>query len=221
MSGIMIPLALETVTWVVLIVLLVVLVAIVLLIRKKGKQEAAAVEKESLAVVEATIRDARVNDIVSVVGFSADFDDVDFTIEKRNRYESHGFEWYELLGVHQGKQVWIEWEEDDALEISATSPERKIRLSALNLTEDDLARVDEEESTDNHIVWEGRNYFYQESCEALFFKDCGGPGEGFYLWDFATEDHEDLISIEKWEGEPFQVFSGKAIKPHNVKVYKR
>lgn len=221
MSGIMIPLALEAVTWVVLIVLIVCLAAVVFLIRKKGKQAAAAAEDAFNEEVESTIREARVRDIVSIIGFSADYDDVDFTIEKRNRYESHGFEWYELLGVHKGKQVWIEWEEDDALEISATSPERKIRLSVLNLTEDDLGRMDGEESRDNHFEWEGRKYYYQESCEAFFYKDCTGPGEGFYLWDFATEDHEDLISIEKWEGEPFQVFAGKAVEPHNVKVYKR
>ena len=167
-----------------------------------------------------TIKDARVGDVVAISGFGDEYDDVNFVIEKRNRYESGGVEWFELLGVYKGRQVWIEWEEDDALEITATTPERKLRLSQLNLTEEDLGRMDEEESTDNFVEWEGQKYYYNESCEAFYYKDCGGPGEGYYLWDFEGEDGESFLAAEKWEGEAFDLFTGKMIKPYNVKVYK-
>lgn len=211
-----IHLALSTFTWAVIIVLA---VALFIIVKKRSQSQAKSPPPPDLANL--TIKDARVGDIVSISGFGDDYDDVDFVIERRNRYESGGAEWYELKGAYRGRQVWIEWEDDDHLEITATSPERELRLSQINLTEDDLARMDQEESRDNHVEWEGRRFYYRESCEAFFHKDCAGPGEGFYLWDFGAEGGEEFISVEKWEGEPFSVFSGRTIQPYNVKVYKR
>jgi len=216
----MIHLALSTLTWVVVIILAVTLF-IVLRKRSQAGKKGSSRPPPPPDLADMTIKDARVGDIVSISGFGDEFDDVDFVIEKRNRYEEEGFEWYELKGVYRGRQVWIEWEDDDHLEITATSPERELRLSELGLTEDDLARMDAEESRDNFVEWEGRKYYYQESCEAYYFKDCTGPGEGFYLWDFKAEQGDEFIAVEKWEGEPFGVFSGKVIQPYNVKVYKR
>lgn len=184
--------------------------------RKKGKGPPPVLDPTNI-----TIKDARVGDIVTVSGFGDEFDDVDFVIEKRNRYESGGEEWYELLGVYKGRQVWIEWSEDDALEIVATSPDREVKMSTLNITEDDLIRMDEEESAANYVEWEGRKFFYRESCEAGFFEDCSDSGEGFYLWDFEGEDGDSRLTVEKWEGEPFTAFTGRVIRPYNVKVYKR
>jgi len=216
----MIFLGLGTFSWFLLIVLVIALVVVL----KKG----AALKKKSTPpppppqdLANMTIKDAHVGDIVTISGFGDEYDDVDFVIEKRNRYESGGDEWFELLGVYKGRQVWIDWEEDDVLEITATSPDNTLRLSALDINEDDLARMDEEESSDNFIEWEGQKFYYTESCEAGYFKDCTGPGEGFYMWDFQAEDGESFLAIEKWEGEPFSVLTGKVIKPYNVKVFKR
>ncbi|MHC4943106.1 MAG: DUF4178 domain-containing protein [Planctomycetota bacterium] len=219
----MIYLALGGLTWFILIVLVVALVVIVQKYSKSRKNKKGGRTPPPLPedLSDDTVKDARVGDIVSISGFGDEYDDVDFVIKRRNRYESGGYEWYELLGEYKGRQVWIDWEEDDALEITATSPDRELRLSQLNITEEDLARMDEEESTDNFIEWDGQKFYYSESCEAGYFKDCAGPGEGFYLWDFEGEDGETFLAIEKWEGEPFSVFTGKTIRPFNVKVFKR
>jgi hypothetical protein len=218
----MVFLALSTLSWVLVVVFAILLVVVIVLMGKaKKKGGAGAPPPVPKDLADVTIKDAMVNDIVSISGFGDEYDDVDFVIQKRNRYESNGYEWYELLGVYKGRQVWLDWEEDDLLQITATSPDQQMRLSMLNLSEDDLARMDEEESRDNFVQWDGKRFYYRESCEAFFYKDCTGPGEGFYLWDFQEEDGERFLSIEKWEGEPFAVFTGKAIKPYNVKVYKR
>jgi|GEM_PF-463477 len=218
----MVTIAFISVSWIIRIVLIAALVVVIYKIfggRKKGAGAAAAENPDR--ILNATIKDARVGDIVSITGFGDEFDDVDFTIEKRNRYDAHGWEWFELLGVYKGRQIWIEWEEDDALRITATSPERQIRLSQLDLTEDDLARMDDEESHDNYIEWQAQKYYYRESDEVMFHKDCVGEGEGFYLWDFEAEDGMNVISAEKWEGEPFQIFSGVVVQPYNIKVFKK
>lgn len=214
----MIFMGLGTFSWILLIALAIALVVVLKKAAAKKKQPPPPPPPD---LANMTIKDAHVGDIVTISGFGDDFDDVDFVIEKRNRYESGGFEWFELLGVYRGRQIWIDWEEDDALEITATSPDRELRLSALNITEEDLARMDEEESRDNFIEYEGQKFYYEESCEAGYFKDCAGSGEGFYMWDFAAEDGESFLAIEKWEGEPFSVFTGKVIKPYNVRVFKR
>jgi hypothetical protein len=213
----MIHLALSTFTWVIIIVLAVVL----FIILKKRSQARARNAAPPPDLANLTIKDARVGDVVSISGFGDEYDDVDFVIERRNRYESGGIEWYELKGAYRGRQVWIEWEDDDHLEITASSPERELRLSQVNLTEEDLARMDQEESRDNFLEWEGRRFYYRDSCEAFFYRDGTGAGEGFYLWDFLDEAGEEFVSVEKWEGEPFAVFSGRTIQPYNVKVYKR
>jgi hypothetical protein len=215
-------LALGGLTWFILIVLAVALIFILMKYSgRKSTKRGGTPPPLPEDLSDDTVKDARVGDIVSISGFGDEYDDVDFVIKRRNRYESGGYEWYELLGEYKGRQVWIDWEEDDALEITATSPERELRLSQLDIAEEDLARMDEQESTDNFIEWEGQKFHYVESCEAGYFKDCAGPGEGFYLWDFEGEDGETFLAIEKWEGEPFSVFTGKKIKPYNVKVFKR
>ena len=217
------PLALSTLSGIVLAVLGFLLLLILFrLLKGAGKKSPSSAAPPSPSdIIDATIRDARPGDIVSVTGFGDEYDDVDFVIERRNRYSSGGFEWFELLGVYKGRQIWIEWEEDDALRITATSPEREIRLASLGIGEEDLARMDEEESRENVLEWEGERYRYAESAEVFFHKDCAGPGEGFYMWDFESEDGRSVISVEKWEGEPFQVFSGRVIPPRDVKVFKR
>lgn len=218
----MIFFALSGAAWVILILLVVAFAAVFIIISNKKKKEQEEAELNPPPnLADADIRQAKVQDIVSISGYGDEFDDVDFVIEKKNRYESDGWEWYELLGVYQGRQVWIEWEEDDALEITATSPDRKIRLSSLNVEEDDLARMDEEESTDNFVILEGEKFYYSDSCEVYYYKDCAGSGEGFYLWDFESEDGASRLSIEKWEDEPFKAYTGKRIQPFNVKVYPR
>lgn len=216
----MIHFALGTFSLILVVVLGIILISVLFRIFTMKKKAHGGSEPLPRDLADMTIKDARVGDVVTITGFGDDYDDVDFVIEKRNRYESGGVEWFELLGVYKGRQVWIEWEEDDALEITATTPERKLRLSQLNITEEDFARMDEEESTDHFVEFDGQKYYYAESCEAFYFKDCKGPGEGYYLWDFEGEDGESFLAAEKWEGEPFDIFTGKSIKPYNVKVYK-
>ena len=80
--------------------------------------------------------------------------------------------------------------------------------------------MDEENSIDNFIDVEDERYFYRASSEAIYFKDNGGQGDGFYLWDFISEDERRVLSVTKWEGLPFESFFSEVISPDNVTLYK-
>ena len=191
--------------------------------KKKQTQDSRPLSRDS------SIRDAGVGDEVSIVGLTEGFDEAfrgierrdSFVIERMNRYESDAGEWFELIGVDQERQLWIEWADEGELFVTATTSKRPLGLSSAQLTEDHLIRMDEENSIDNLITYAGARYFYKNSHEVFYFEENQGEGEGFYLWDFVSEERDRLLSVVKWEGMPFQVFISEIIPPENITVYKR
>lgn len=173
---------------------------------------------------EGSIKSAEPGDLISVSGISnlsKDYKDLVFEIQRINRYESDGETWYEYLGKIGDQPYWIEWEEDDDLQITGTDTKDPMKLSEIETTEEELARMDDEESRDNYIFFNGKKFFYESSIEAVYFKDNGKKGEGFYVWDFISENNEEVITVEKWEGEPFEVYLSYVIPPDQITVSKR
>ncbi len=174
------------------------------------------------------IRGAVVGDQLAIVGLTEGFGDVYRNIERRdsfvvegiNRYESDTGEWFELLGVDGERRLWLEWADEDGLFITATTEKRPMGLSSVGLTESDLIRMDEEHSIDNSFSHGGKRYIYKNSQEVLCYEDDEGDGEGFYLWDFVSEERSRLLSVVKWEGMPFQVFISEIVPHENITVRK-
>ena len=183
------------------------------------KKKRPAPTAQNLAVND-SIRDAKVGDVFLIQGLSLEYDDVYFFIEDVDRYESPSGAWYEVVGSDGDKKVWIEWSPGDELFVTATDNRRPVGLSSIDLTEEELVRLDEEHSIDNYIVADNQRYYYRNSSEALYFKDNRGQGEGFYLWDFISEDELRVLAITKWEGVPFESFFSEVIPPDNVTLYK-
>ena len=106
--------------------------------------------------------------------------------------------------------------------MTASDNRRPVGLSSIGLDEEDLLRLDEENSIDNYITVEGQRYTYRTSSEALYFKDNRGEveGEGFYLWEFMSEDELRVWSVSKWEGMPFEAYFSEVISPDSVSLYK-
>ncbi len=184
-----------------------------------GKKKRPAPTAQNLAVND-SIRDAKVGDVFLIQGLSLEYDDVYFFIEDVDRYESPSGAWYEVVGSDGDKKVWIEWSPGDELFVTATDNRRPVGLSSIDLTEEELVRLDEEHSIDNYIMADNQRYYYRNSSEALYFKDNRGQGEGFYLWDFISEDELRVLAITKWEGVPFESFFSEVIPPDNVTLYK-
>lgn len=184
--------------------------------KKKGKRPAPS---QNLSLND-SIKDARVGDVFSIQGLSLEYDDIYFYLERIDRYESPGGVWYELSGVDGDNRVWVEWSEGHELFVTASDNRRPVGLSSIGLGEEELIRLDEENSIDNHVTVEGRRYSYRTSSEALYFKDNRGEGEGFYLWDFMAEDELRVLSVSKWEGMPFEAFFSEVVSPDSVTLYK-
>ncbi len=199
-----------------LILILLVLAGYLFYMAMRRKDKAAALPPQA-SLAEFTIKDAARGDSLILSGASESYEDISLTVDRRNRYESGGDQWYELSGLWGGKRIFVEWSEDDELEI-AIQRQSDLHLEEIGVSEDDLARMDEAGSRSNSVDFQGRRWHYRESAEAGYFKDDGLEGEGFYYWKFESDDLQ--LFIEKYEGDPFEVGISEKISPGRVKVFR-
>ncbi len=162
-----------------------------------------------------TLPNVGVGGVVSVRGLAEG--EKNFVVSKRNRYSQGGSDWYELVSEDGTQEVYLEYEEDDRLEVSL-SQQSEERLADLGLSEEDLIRFDEEE--DGTFEHDGAQWRLTESAEAFYHEDSRpGSGEGFYYWDFKEPDGERMLTVERYEGEPFTVWRGRKVRPEDVSVW--
>ena len=170
---------------------------------------------------EDTLANAGVGDVVVIAGFAPNLDDAFFLIESRNRYEAATGVWRELVGVDGDRRVCIEYSGDGAsLFISVSEYGAAMGLASLGLDEQRLIEMDEQHSIDNYVEYRGERYYYTNSQEVYFFVNDGGEGEGYYGWEFLSTDRRKLLSVVKWEGVPFEVYTSQVVSPSIVSVYR-
>ena len=183
--------------------------------RKKDKSMASNSKGPNLSGL--SIKDASKGDVVVISGASETYDDINFTVDRLNRYESHGETWYELSGMGGGKRIFLEWYEDDELEISIQR-ESGLGIEEIGLTEKQLVQMDDNPSRTNFVEYRGNQWHYVESTEVTYFKDDSSDGEGFYLWRFQNDDVQ--LFVEKYEGDPFEVGISENVSSSRVKIYR-
>ncbi len=166
-----------------------------------------------------SIRAARVGDVLTINGFSVEYDERLLFIERIHRYSSAADTWHEMLCVDGDDRLWIDWTDGRELSITVTVDTGPSGLNSTGLTEEDLVQLDEEHSIDNYVTIDGDNYYYRNSAEVLFFQDSNGTGDTFYQWDFIKEQGDMALTITKWEGRPFEVAFSEAIDPENISLY--
>ena len=167
-----------------------------------------------------TVKDLEPGGMVQLTGgLEEGFLEVDYTVEGRNRYVADGDEWFELKLVDgSGNVLWLEWEEDDEIEISVTTSKKELALSDLGLSKAMLEEFDDEE--EGRFVYEGRTFVYEESDRARFYKDCGGEGESFYYWDFAEKGGDGIIGVERWGSGEYEISIGRRISEKDVMIFR-
>ena len=179
-------------------------------------------------MLDGSIRNAQVGDEVAIFGLAEEFGDVyrtierrdSFIVEQRNRYESDAGEWFEVIGEDGERRFWVEWAEEDELFVTATTNKKPMGLASVGLTDKKLIQMDEENSIDNHFTHDGTLYSYKNSHEVIYYEDDDEDGEGFYLWDFVSQEDKRVLSVVKWEGVPFQVFISEVVPPGKISVLK-
>lgn len=151
-----------------------------------------------------------------VVARAGDVGDLRFTVEKIHRYVSGDDEWFEVGGSYNGREVFVEQHTAGAvlINLSASTPS----LGELGLSEDDLVRMDENRSSSESFFYDGTEWHYRESQEVGWFNDGNPEAEGYYNWDFVDSTGERFLSVEKWEGEPFETILSRVFPADAVKV---
>ena len=167
------------------------------------------------------LRDATVGDVLVIPSLGLEFEDCYFVVEQRHRYEGGGMVWYELVATDGDRRVWVEWGEDGpGLFVTATDDRRAVGLESVGITESDVLDMDERRSIDRSIAVDGLRYMYRNSFEAYYFRDNRqSGGEGFWMWEFLAEDESRVMSVAKFEGSPFEVYSADIISAEDIQVY--
>lgn len=168
-----------------------------------------------------SIRTAVVGDVIVIPGFSPTFEDAYFIVESKNRLESAYGRSYEIIAVDDDRRVSMEWVEDEDASISVTEHDNPMGLSAISVDESTLSRWDDNKSIENFVEYAGEKYFYRNSHEVYYYKSESSEGEGFWIWDFGSEDEQRGISVVKWEGLPFEVYATVAVSSHVARVYRQ
>lgn len=131
---------------------------------------------------------------------------------------------FKLLNVLTGETVYLEWEDDDQLEIYLTT--KVIRLKDISYhgsavkTADLVEMADEEEGT---VVVNGTSYHYSEddTWAALFYRENDTEGEPVRFYEFSSDSNESL-TIEAWEDEDSrperEAFTSREISYKQIKI---
>jgi len=168
-----------------------------------------------------SIRSAVKGDVILIPGFSRTFEDAFFIVESKARLESAHGKGYEITAVDDDRTVSMEWSEDDDSSIVITDHDNAMGLSAIGIEEATLTEWDDIKSIENFVEYEGEKYYYRNSHEVYYYKSEASEGEGFWIWDFGSEDDQKGVSVVKWEGMPFEVYTSVSVSSHVVSVYRQ
>lgn len=167
------------------------------------------------------ITQARVGDNVSVSGAGDEFSDLDFTIDRRHRYESGGDVWYEYTGMYRNRRVYLTVFETDEIEVYGVLDGRNFEIREIGLSEEDLTGMDQEQNPANYFEYDNKRWYYLLSREVGFFENGQGEGEGFYNWEFKEDgDTGRFLSIQKWEGRPFEAQISRRISADLITIFR-
>lgn len=201
--------------WLVLVILIVALVVVLSMLFGKKKSKATAETFVDLANLGPM--DARRGDTVTIVAMGRDYDDLVFTVDRVCRYEADGETWDEVSGHYHGQRVFMESWDDDGVRVCVTKPDDEIEMAEVGLGEPDLIRLDESGDTSVTISALGVSWRFDGSGEVLY-REPGSAPEGYYAWTFEEVDGPRTLTIEKWEGEPFEALISHNVPPGDVQV---
>lgn len=189
----------------ILVVLLLAAAAVCLWLAYSKKQEEEKAESDRKADEAAKklnihLRDAEIGDFIVMDGVGPNLEDVAFKITGLHTYQSGGASWGEAYGYMGGsKPVFLEFVEDDEIELFVKIGSMELTLRDLGIDEDFLWKCDDDE--EGEIEFQGETFEYEDSEKVVFFKDGEGDGEEFYSWDFRSDDMLRSLSFEKYEGD--------------------
>lgn len=206
-------------TTVILLVVLCTLLGVVLMqLFKKPSAPPAQPPGPDLADLKVT--DARVGDVISVAAAGDNLADLDFTADRSTRCEAGAYRWRELSGPYRERRAVLRIAGDDEPEVSLQNDSRKLSLTDLGLTEEDLAEMDERQNPEDLFDFDGRDWLYRRSREVKAWRDGDMQPAAYYYWEFHERDGKRLMAVRKSEGEPFTILCYTEIPAGDITVYR-
>ena len=151
--------------------------------------------------VAVKLADARAGDAVSIAGAGENFADLDFTVERRDRYEVGPRRWVELRGQYRGRPVGLYVWEGDELEVALVPDAPRLALAA---------------PAQDTLEHEGKRWRHRFSKEFVLFRDSDTQGAGFQGSLFEEEGGKRLMLIGNGEATV-----ALKLNPADVTIYRR
>lgn len=205
-------------TTVLLLIVLGTLLGVVLMQLFKKPNPAPPAPTPDLANLKVT--DASAGDVISISGAGDNLADLDFTADRRTRYDAGAYRWFEVSGAYRERRVALRVTGDEEPEVGVHNDPRKLALSDLGLTEEDLAEMDERQNPEDVFEFDGKDWQYRRSREVKAWRDGNGQASAFYYWEFQEHGGKRLLVVKKSEGEPFAVSVYTEIPAGDVTVYR-
>ncbi len=144
-------------------------------------------------------------------GYLVDYDLKTYNVANKNRYDwGDGYfsdEW-ELEG-EDGTLFLSKDEEDGEIlwTLSKKAPNSKIDSSVFD-------HIKEHEDPPDEIACDDLKYHLEESSAGRFIRGGTGGSEEFISWDFEDESGENILIIEQWDEDEFEVLVGKYVEEY-------
>src|SRR5580692_8922810 len=98
-----------------------------------------------------TVTDARVGDVLSVLGAGEDFSDIDFTVDRLDVCEAGSRTWKILSGTWRNRRVFIEVHNEETVLVMGNFDGRTITLDQVGLSEADMAELDSRQNATDFV----------------------------------------------------------------------
>jgi len=186
------------------------------LLINKRKTRKQIEETKKIEESQLTIENLRKDGVFTVRNLADFLEDVDLVVTGRHKYQQGNTVWFELECDSGGKAFSLEYGLDDNLEISISF--KKMKLRDLKLSLPKLEKIDEEE--EGEFDFDNTKYYYEDSDEAIFFRDCQeSEEESFYYWEFESKNGNKTISIEKWPDGSTEVSMSETVELSDITIY--
>lgn len=123
---------------------------------------------------------------------------------------------YELFSISTGKTTYIEYEEDDKIDMYVTIDSFNIRDLPVSI--DDIEYMADEE--DGSFKFKGETFFYEDDYKASFSRN--GESEKVYLYEFSNEKENTFVTIEEWgsdqEGYDYKVHISTYLQDSDLEI---
>jgi hypothetical protein len=166
------------------------------------------------------VTDARMGDVLSVLGAGEDFSDVDFTVDRLDVYEAGSRTWKALSGTWRNRRVFLEIHDEETVTVLGNFDGRTITLDEIGLSEADIAEIDSRQNPTDFVDFEGKFWLYRFSREMGVFSQGRDTGQGFYAWQFQEQDGQRFLAVRKFQGEPFTANIWIKVEPADVTVFR-